>query len=616
MKRKIAAIMAADVVSYSRLVAEDEEETIQRLLSYRDIFNDFVSQAGGRIFNTAGDAVLSEFPSAVTALRAAIEIQESIRTRNLAYPESRHMRFRIGMTIGDVIERDGDLLGDAVNVAARLEGLAEPGGICVSRNVYEQVGNKLGIVFRDIGPQKVKNIAESIHAFRIPVARLAEFAAPPDNTAANPVARQRLAWPLVLIPVAATLVALVTIVNGHRIPKVSAPPSASAAPTPRSAPMTTEVGEGAKAPAWKPNERIYGAAPYLAGATRPAPPTGLFDATRIPFLREKDRGVATQAMTATPNNAIAIADNGAFGTAYREASIDEARQDAMSRCLPHGDGRCAIFAVNGEIVWPRSLPPMPPTPWVDPNVRRTPFDATRLDSGGSSMKLAADYERAAGAPSKALALGPEAHWWHYADGATDDEAIRRALEGCGDITGAPCRIVAVDMSFVVDPGPPEEAVAQCDRLAAAPFDMPGEKGIVGVPLGELNDDDALPACRAALIVRPDLPRIDLELGRALQRHGGANAEALSLYQKALDGGDSAAMVVLGDIYEEGRLGVTKDVQRAVGLYRKAADAGNPQAMVYLAMMYSNGKGVQKDRYAADDLYQQANVATARIKESR
>src|SRR6516225_4739924 len=167
MKRKIAAIVAADIAGYSKLVAEDEEETLRRLASYRSVFEDFITRFSGRIFNTAGDAVLAEFPSAVEAVRCAIDVQESIRTRNLAYPSSRQMSFRIGITIGDVVERDGDLLGDGVNIAARLEGLAQPGGVCVSRTVYEQVANKLSVEFVDIGEQEVKNIPTPIHAYKL-----------------------------------------------------------------------------------------------------------------------------------------------------------------------------------------------------------------------------------------------------------------------------------------------------------------------------------------------------------------------------------------------------------------------------------------------------------------
>jgi adenylate cyclase len=170
MKRKIAAIMAADIAGYSKLVAEDEEETLRRLASYRLVFDDFIAKASGRIFNTAGDAVLAEFQSAVEAVRCAIDVQESLRTRNLAYPPSRQMNFRIGITVGDVVERDGDLLGDGVNIAARLEGLADPGGICVSRSVYEQVANKLSVQFADIGEQQVKNIPTPVHAYVVAVA--------------------------------------------------------------------------------------------------------------------------------------------------------------------------------------------------------------------------------------------------------------------------------------------------------------------------------------------------------------------------------------------------------------------------------------------------------------
>ena len=165
MRRKIAAILVAHIADYGRLVADDEEETLRRMASCRSTIDDFIAIAGGRIFNIAGDALLAEFPSAVEAVRCAIDIQESLRTRNLAYPGSRQLSYRIGIGIGDVVERDSDLLGDGVNIAARLEGLAEVGGICISRAVYEQVANKLSARFIDIGARKVKNIPEPVHAY-------------------------------------------------------------------------------------------------------------------------------------------------------------------------------------------------------------------------------------------------------------------------------------------------------------------------------------------------------------------------------------------------------------------------------------------------------------------
>jgi class 3 adenylate cyclase len=167
VKRKISAILAADIAGYSRLVAQDEEDTLARLAAYRAVFDDFVARWGGRIFSTAGDAVLAEFPSSVDAVRCALDVQESIRTHNLAHAADRRMLYRIGVTVADVVERDGDLLGDGVNIAARLGGIAIPGGICVSRAVYEQVGNKIAVKFEDLGRQQVKNIPNAIHAYGI-----------------------------------------------------------------------------------------------------------------------------------------------------------------------------------------------------------------------------------------------------------------------------------------------------------------------------------------------------------------------------------------------------------------------------------------------------------------
>lgn len=167
MKRTIAAIVAADVAGYSRLIAQDEEDTLARLADHGAVFRDYVSRFEGRVFNTAGDAILAEFPSAVEALRAAIAIQKSLIDSNRDYPPERRVEFRIGITIGDVVERDGDLLGDGVNIAARLEGLAEPGGICISRSIHEAVANKVPAVFREIGPQNLKNIPRPVHAFQV-----------------------------------------------------------------------------------------------------------------------------------------------------------------------------------------------------------------------------------------------------------------------------------------------------------------------------------------------------------------------------------------------------------------------------------------------------------------
>ncbi len=279
MKRKIAAIFAADVAGYSRLVAEDEEETLRRLASYRSVMDDFIARAGGRIFNTAGDAVLAEFSSAVEAVRCAIDIQESLRTRNLAYPASRQMSFRIGITIGDVVERDGDLLGDGVNIAARLEGIAPVGGICISRAVHEQVANKLSVHFADIGEQQVKNIPTPVHAFHVEM-RPDEARAAAAMSAAKPVVPARPGWVVpaaIAAPVAAIALAAAVYFATSRLngPQPSSSPVAAA-----SAPVPT-----ASAPA----ATVASAVPPSTPPQQAARPTETLVPDTIPFIFDRAR---------------------------------------------------------------------------------------------------------------------------------------------------------------------------------------------------------------------------------------------------------------------------------------------------------------------------------------
>ncbi len=167
VQRRLAAILAADVVGYSRLMGLDEESTLRTLQAYREIIDRLIVRHEGRIFTTGGDSVLAEFASPVEAVRCAIAIQEELTFRNTELVEDRQMHFRIGINVGDVMVEGDNLFGDGVNVAARLEGIAEAGGICISGSTFDQVRNKLSIGFEDIGPQKVKNIAEPVPAFRV-----------------------------------------------------------------------------------------------------------------------------------------------------------------------------------------------------------------------------------------------------------------------------------------------------------------------------------------------------------------------------------------------------------------------------------------------------------------
>ncbi len=165
--RRLAAILAADVVGYSRMMGEDEGATLAALKSCRrDLFDPLVQRYRGRIFKVIGDGILAEFASIVDAVRCAVDIQASIVGRSFG-PSDKRITFRMGINIGDVIADGDDLYGDGVNIAARLETLSPPGGLCISGPVYDQIKNKLQLDYEDLGEQTVKNIAEPLRVYRI-----------------------------------------------------------------------------------------------------------------------------------------------------------------------------------------------------------------------------------------------------------------------------------------------------------------------------------------------------------------------------------------------------------------------------------------------------------------
>ena len=166
VERRLAAIFAADVAGYSRLMSQDEAGTLRALTAAREILDGLISAHGGRIANTAGDSVLAEFPSAVDAVQCAVAVQEKLAAGNVEDPEDR-LQFRIGVHVGDVAVRGGDLLGDGVNVASRLEGLAEPGGIAISGAAHGYVRKALPLTYVDIGEQAAKNIDEPVRVYRV-----------------------------------------------------------------------------------------------------------------------------------------------------------------------------------------------------------------------------------------------------------------------------------------------------------------------------------------------------------------------------------------------------------------------------------------------------------------
>src|SRR5246127_1583178 len=169
--RRLAAILAADVAGYSRLIGADEEGTLSRLKALRaEVIDTKIAEHHGRIVKTTGDGLLVEFTSVVDALRCATEIQSAIAERNAGIAAEERIEFRMGINVGDVVVEDGDIFGDGVNVAARLEGLADPGGICVSARVQEDAAGRLDLTFDDLGEQSLKNIARPVRVYRVRLA--------------------------------------------------------------------------------------------------------------------------------------------------------------------------------------------------------------------------------------------------------------------------------------------------------------------------------------------------------------------------------------------------------------------------------------------------------------
>ena len=170
VERRLAAILAADVAGYSRLMEADEEGTLAALQAMRrELADPKIAEHRGRIVKTTGDGLLVEFASVVDAVRCAVEVQREMIARNATTSAGRRIEFRMGINVGDIIIEDGDIFGDGVNIAARLEALSEPGGICLSAAAHEQVRDRLDLAFDDLGEQQVKNITRPVRVYRIPI---------------------------------------------------------------------------------------------------------------------------------------------------------------------------------------------------------------------------------------------------------------------------------------------------------------------------------------------------------------------------------------------------------------------------------------------------------------
>jgi TolB-like protein/class 3 adenylate cyclase/Flp pilus assembly protein TadD len=205
-KRKLAAILSADVEGYSRLMDDDEEATVRTLTAYRTAISDLVEQFRGRIVDTPGDNILAEFSSVVDSVNCAVELQRELAERNGELPDNRKMQFRIGVNLGDIIDEDGRIYGDGVNIAARVESLTEAGGICISGRAHDQVENKLGLEYEDLGKHEVKNISRPIQVYRV---------LPYPGAAAHRVVKAKKTlgrkWRKIALSIAAAVVAAIAV---------------------------------------------------------------------------------------------------------------------------------------------------------------------------------------------------------------------------------------------------------------------------------------------------------------------------------------------------------------------------------------------------------------------
>jgi class 3 adenylate cyclase len=289
--RKLSTILSADVAEFSRLMGEDEEQTLKTFRGHKKVFESLVAMHRGRIFNTAGDAILAEFGSAVEAVRCATDIQAALRTRNDQLPLARQVRFRMGINLGDVMEQGQDLMGDGVNIAARLQTAAEPGGICISGSVHDQVRNKLSLSFLSLGEKNYKNIQQPVRTFSVTEA---------EGTGALPTAKLEVAksggakWIAVCVVIVAVLLAGVgywAYSSSGRGKVEQAPPIAAASPRPEPA-----ISGNAKPEAQNP--------PPAANAVRPIdePKTKAVEASnqtpRVPAQSKAAARAASSALSA------------------------------------------------------------------------------------------------------------------------------------------------------------------------------------------------------------------------------------------------------------------------------------------------------------------------------
>ncbi len=457
--RRLTTIVSIDVVGFSTMSARNEEHALDLLGARMATAEAIVKHHRGRVFKLTGDGLLAEFVSPVEAVRAALETQEAMRSANATADQDNQLVLRIGINLGDVVESGDDLMGDAVNVAVRLESIAPHGGICVSAAIYEQIVGKLTLGAEDMGEQHVKNIPRPIHAYRL----TSEGATP--VVAAAPAAAKRPSR-LVMGTGAVAILAIVAISGAWLLHEKSEPvvPAAqtaaapAASPAPPSAPVAAAPAVPAAAPAAPPaSDPNEMPAPTLdPAATGPR----IYDAADVPFVPDFRRRALENYAQADGSKAMAINVRGFFSVATRRVDDPTARRIALEECskLVHREvpivrpiDRCMTYAVGNNVVWTYRTPPLPPPPYV-PAARPSPaiaFDPATVPllTGETARKNLADHY-ATSDRKRALVLGRDHFdWWSPSE--TEADAIKRNLQVCGHLTGRPCVVYAVEDQVLV-----------------------------------------------------------------------------------------------------------------------------------------------------------------------
>jgi adenylate cyclase len=453
--RRLTTIVSIDVVGFSTMSARNEEHALDLLGARMATAEAVVKHHRGRVFKLTGDGLLAEFVSPVEAVRAALEIQEAMRSANATAGPDNQLVLRIGINLGDVVESGDDLMGDAVNVAVRLESIAPHGGICVSSAIYEQIIGKLTLGAEDMGEQHVKNIPRPIHAYRLTIQGPTPIVSPsPQPTVAKKPSR------LVIGVGAVAVVAIVAIAGAWLLRERSEPVPArvQAAEAPAPSPATSSASAVAPPP---PAAAVPAPAPGAAASPAPTVATPrIYDAAEVPFVPDGRRRALENYGRAEASKALAINVRGIFAMATRRIDDPIARRIAVEDCnravqrevpMIREFDRCMIYAVGNDVIWSFRAPPLPPPPYV-PTARPSPpltLDPATMPLlvGETGRKNLTDHYLKSDR-KRALVLGANHFdWWSPSE--TEADAIKRNLQICGHVTGRPCVVYAVEDQVLV-----------------------------------------------------------------------------------------------------------------------------------------------------------------------